>query len=247
MVSGIDLLITDIEESIPYVLVDAMRGGEANVVRGLQAISGAVRWQIVNPAIHLIELIVDAKKENGIVYSGLMEDIINSTRGNEIINDFIEWGLLEPRLDSDGNKIFVAPDIWDTFINSLDEAAPDMGLQSLGELLGICSFVKHRNRRRQWQGALRRYTPVKAVVVRARSQNGTISESEARQEFTRHSSWGADQRWLNLKYGDLQRVSSLRFCTDWADPLIVNPDVLIAVERIIGRTNELYRERGLTV
>ncbi|MFW6118125.1 MAG: hypothetical protein ACOC6R_01355 [Chloroflexota bacterium] len=247
MVSGTDLEITDIAESIPYVLVNAMRGGEANVVRGLQGMSGAVRWQIVNPAIHLIELIIDARREDGIVYSGLLEDIMVSTRGDEIIDDFIEWGLLEPQLDGDGNGIFVAPDIWDTFINTLDEVAPDMGLQSLGELLGICSFVRHRDRRRQWQGALKKYIPVKAVAVHARGQDGSVSESDARREFTRHSSWDADRRWLDLKYGDLQRVTSLRFCSDWTDPLILNPDVLTALDRVIGRTNELFRERGLGV
>lgn len=248
MVSGIDLEITDLAESIPYVLVNAMRGGEANVVRGIQAMSGAIRWQIVNPAIHLIELIIDARREDGIVYSGLLEDIMNSTRGDEIINDFIEWGLLEPGLDSDGNEVFVAPDIWDTFINTLDETMPDMGLHSLGELLGICSFVKHRDRRRQWHGALKKYTPVKAVAVHARNQNGSISQSDARREFTRNSSWDADQRWLDLVYGHREKVSSLRFFSDMrGDSWVLNQDVLVALERVNGRTNELFRERGLTV
>lgn len=246
MASGMDLETTDLAESIPYVLVNAMRGGEANVVRGLQAMSGATIWQIVNPAIHLVELIVDARREDGIVYSGLLEDVMMSTRGDEIINDFIEWGLLEPQLDTEEDEIFVAPDIWDMFINTLDDAAPDMGLQSLGRLLGICSFVKHRARRRQWQGALKKYIPVKAVAVGARNQNGSISQSGARREFTRHAGYDADQRWLDLVYGDKQKVSSLRFFSDMSsDPWMLNPDVSVALERVIGRTNELFRERGL--
>jgi len=246
MVSEVNLLITDVAESIPHVLFNAMRGGEANVVRGLQAMSGAIRWQIVNPAIHLIELIVDARREDGIVYPGLLEDIMSSTRDNEIINDFIEWRLLERQPDSDGNEIFVAPDIWDTFINTLDEAAPDMGLQSLGELLGICSFVKHQ--RRQWHGALKKYIPVKAVAVRARNQNGSIGQSAAREEFTRNSSWDANQQWLDLVYGHREKVSSLRFFSDMSgEPWILNPDVIVALDRVIARTNELFRERGLTV
>jgi len=248
MVSGMDLEITDVAESVPYVLVNAMRGGEANVVRGLQAMSGAAMWHIVNPAIHLIELIVDARRENGIVYSGLLEDVMMSSRGDEIINDFVEWGLLDIQPDSEGNEMFVAPDIWDTFISTFDELTPDIGLESLGKLLGICSFVKHRDRRRQWHGALKRYTPVKALAVHARNQNGSVSQSDARREFTRNSSWDADQRWLNLVYGDRQKVSSLRFFSDMSsDPWILNPDVSVALERVIGRTNELFRERGLII
>ena len=198
MVTGIDLEITDLADSIPHVLVNAMRGGEANIVRGLQAMSGAAMWHIVNPAIHLIELIVDARREEGIVYSGLLEDVMMSSRGDEIINDFVEWGLLEIRLDDDENEVFFAPEVWDAFIDTLDESTPDMGLESLGKLLGICSFVRHRDRRRQWRAALRRYTPIKALAVHARNQDGHVIQSDARREFTRNADWDADQRWLNL-------------------------------------------------
>lgn len=244
MVSGRDLEITDLAESIPYVLVNAMRGGEANVVRGLQAMSGAIMWHFTHAAIHLIELIIDARQGDGIVYSGLLEDVMMSTRGDEIIDDFFEWGLLDIQLDNEGNDIFIAPDIWKTFIDSLAEASPDIGLESLGKLLGICSLVKHRDRRRHI--GLKLYTPVKALAVDARNRNGSINQSDAREEFTRNSSWDADRRWLHLVYGDRQKVSSLRFFSDMSsDPWILNPDVSVALERVIGRTDELFRERGL--
>ncbi|GAI22149.1 unnamed protein product, partial [marine sediment metagenome] len=246
MVSGIDVLFTDLEESIPDVLVNAMRSGEANVVRGLQAMSGSIMWHFTHPVIHLIEVIVDARREDGVVYAGTLEDVMCSVRGDEIVNDFIEWGLLEPDIDSDGEEIFVAPGIWDTFISTLDDEAPDMGLESLGKILGICSLVKHRGDRRQRPIGLKLYEPIKALAARAKNQGGNISQSDARAQFTRYSSWDADKRWLHLTYGDRQRVNTLRFFSDMTgDPWILNPDVSVALERILGRTNELLRERGI--
>ena len=244
MVSGTDLEITDLAESIPHVLVNAMRGGEANVVRGLQAMSGAVMWHFVHPVIHLIEVIIDAKREDGIVYPGILANAMCSTRDYEIINDFIEWGLLDIQIDAQGEEVFVAPDIWDTYINSLDDAAPDMGLESLGQLLGICSLVKHRDRRRHI--GLKLFVPIKTLAVQAINQNERISESDARALFTRHSSWDADRRWITLTYRDRQKVSSLRFFSDMTgDPWVLNHDVTVALERVRGRTNELLRERGV--
>lgn len=185
---------------------------------------------------------------DGIVYSGLLEEVIGSTRGDEIVNDFVEWGLLDIQVDDEGEQVFVAPDIWGTFIDTLDEANPDIGLESLGKLLGICSLVKNRNRRQHRPIGLKLYIPVKAVAVRARDQDGTINQAEAREEFTRNASWDADRRWLHLVYGDKQKVGSLRFFSDMtSDPWVLNPDVSVALERVIGRTNELLRERGITI
>jgi len=246
MVSGIDLLLTDLRESIPYVLVNAMRAGEANVVRGLQGMSGAIMWHVTHPAIHLIEVIVEARREDGILYTGILEDVMCSTRGDEIVNDFIEWGLLEPDIVN-GEEVFVAPDIWDTFINTLDDTAPDIGLESLGKILGICSLVMHMKGHPRRPIGLKLYEPIKALAARAKSQGGTINKSEARAEFGRYSSWDVDKRWLHLTYGDRQKVSTLRFFSDMTgDSWILNPDVSVALERIIGRTNELFRERGIT-
>ncbi len=246
MLSGIDLLLTDLEESIPDVLVSAMRSGEANVVRGIQALSGAIMWHYAHPVIHLIGVIIDARREDGIVYSGILEDVMCSTRGEEIINDFVEWGLLNVELDDEGEEVFVAPDIWGTFVDSLDESDPDMGLESLGKILAICSLVNHREHHRRRPIGLKLYEPVKALAVQAINQNGGITQSDARAQFTRYSSWDADRRWLNLVYGDRQKVSTLRLFSDMTgENWILNPDVRVALERVIGRTNELLRERGL--
>lgn len=246
MVSGIDLILTDLEESIPDVLVSAMRSGEANVVRGIQGLSGAIMWHYTHPVIHLIEVIVDARREGGIVYSGILEDVMCSTRGNEIVNDFIEWGLLEPDI-VDGEEVFVAPDIWNTFIDSLDESDPDMGLESLGKILAICSLVAHREHHQRRPIGLKLYEPVKALAVHAmNNRGGRISQSEARVEFTRYTTWDADRRWLHLVYGDRQKVGTLRLFSDMTgENWILNPDVRVALQRVIGRTNELLRERGL--
>lgn len=239
----LDLEEIDLSETIPYILVNAMRGGEANIVRGLQAMSSAIMWHFTHAAIHLIELIVDARRADGIVYSGLLAEVMCSSRGNEIINDFIEWGLLEIQTDDDLNEICIAPPIWDTFISSLDESAPDMGLQSIGKLLGLCSLAKHADRRRYT--GMGYYRPVKAVAARARNQNGVISEEDAEDVFGRYCS-GSERKWLDLVYGDKQKVSSLRYFSDMTGDLwVVNPDVIVALERVIGRTNELLRERGI--
>jgi len=244
-VKMLDLEVIDLGESIPHVLVNAMRSGEANVVRGLQAMSGAIMWHYAHPVIHLIEVIVDARREDGIVYSGILEDVMCSTRGDEIVNDFIEWGLLESDI-VDGEEVFVAPDIWNIFIDSLDESDPDMGLESLGKILAICSLVAHREHHQRRPIGLKLYEPVKVLAVHAMNRNGRISQSEARAEFTRYATWDADRRWLHLVYGDRQKVSTLRlFSNMTGENWILNEDVRIALQRIIGRTNELLRERGL--
>lgn len=242
----LDLEMIDLGESIPHILINAMRNGEANVVRGLQAMSGAIMWHFTHAAIHLIELIVDARQEDGIVYSGLLEEVMCSTRGNEIINDFIEWGLLEIQTDNEFNEICIAPDIWDTFTKSLDKSAPDMGLQSMGKLLGLCSLAKHADRRRHI--GMNYYRPVKAVAAKARNQKprGAIGQEDAKDVFGRYCS-GSERKWLDLVYGDKQKVTSLRYFSDMTgDKWVVNSDVIVALERIIGRTNELLRERGIT-
>ena len=195
-------------------------------------------------------MIIDARREDGTVYPGILADAMCSTRDYEIINDFIEWGLLDIQIDAQGEEVFVAPDIWDTYIKSLKktqyDASPDVGLESLGQLLGICSLVKHRDRRRHI--GLKLYVPIKALAVKAIKQDERIKESDARAIFTRHSSWDADRRWLTLTYRDRQKVSSLRFFSDMTgDPWILNHDVSVALERVIGRTNELLRERGIIV
>jgi len=244
MVSGIDLILTDLEESIPDVLVNAMRSGEANVVRGIQALSCAIMWHYAHPVIHLIGVIIDARREGGIVYPGIMRDVMCSTRGVEIVDDFLEWGLLD--IDEEEGNYF-APDIWGAFVDSLDESDPDMGLESLGKILAICSLVKHTGDRRQRPIGLKLYEPVKVLAARAmRDSEGRISQSEARAEFTRYTSWDADRRWLNLVYGDRQRVSTLRLFSDMTgENWVLNPDVRVALRRVIARTNELLRGRGL--
>jgi len=242
----LDLEMIDLGESIPHILRNAMRAGEANVVRGLQAMSSAIMWHYTHAAIHLIELIVDARREDGIVYSGLLEEVMCSSRGSEIIKDFIEWGLLEMQTDDELNEICVAPPIWDTYINSLDESAPDMGLQSMGKLLGLCSLAKHYDRR--LHTGITYYRPVKAVAARARNQKprGAIGQEDAKDVFGRYCS-GSERKWLDLVYGDKQKVTSLRYFSDMTgNRWVVNPDVIVALERIIGRTNELLRERGIT-
>lgn len=234
----------DLGESIPYILVNAMGSGEANVVRGLQAMSGAIMWHFTHAAIHLVELIVDARHEDEAIYSGELADVMCSIRGGEIVDDFIEWGLLEHQIDEELNERWVPLDIWDTFIDSLDESAPDIGLQSMGRLLGLCSLAKHADRRRYT--GMGYYIAVKAVAARARNQDGRVGREEAKHVFGLYCS-GSERKWLDLVYGDKQKVDSLRFFSDMTgDPWVVNRDVVVALERIIGRTNELLRERGIT-
>ncbi|MBC8512466.1 MAG: hypothetical protein H8D32_05750 [Dehalococcoidia bacterium] len=238
------LEMIDLGESIPHVLVNGMRSGEANVVRGLQAMSGAIMWHPTHPAIHLIELIVDARSTDGVIHPGFLSEVMCSTRGNEVINDFTEWGFLEMQMDDELNEICVAPEIWDTFTNSLDESRPDMGLQSMGKLLGICSLAKNvANRRRVGIGF---YSSVKALAVRCRNQGGKITPTAAKKVFSLACS-GHERKWLDMVYGDKQKVESLRFFADMTgNDWVINPDVLVALERIVGRTNELLRERGIT-
>lgn len=243
MVSGIDLLLTDLAESIPHVLVSAMRAREANVVRGLQAIANTI-WHVTNPAVRLVELIVDAKREGErFVYRGLMEEVINSTRGREIIEDFVDWGLIEEGVDDDGDFIYVVPSFWDWFIDSHDSDAPDLGLEALGRLLGLCSLARHADRRTV---GLKNYIPVKSVTVRASRGGGAIPKDEAKGLFCRYAGYDADRRWLDLIRGQMQRVPRLRFFADAAaEPLIVNPDAIVALERVIARTNELLIGRSI--
>lgn len=239
-----DVLITDLAESVPHVLVSAMRARETNVVRGLQAIANTI-WHATNPAVRLVELVVDARREGErFVYRGLMEEVINSTRGLEIIEDFVDWGLIEEGVDDDGDFIYVAPSFWDAFIASLDSAAPDLGLEALGRLLGLCSLARHADRRTV---GLKNYIPVKSVAVRASREDGAIPKDEAKGLFCRYAGYDADRRWLDLIRGQMQRVPSLRFFADaMAEPLIVNQDAIVAIERVIDRTNWLFRERGIT-
>lgn len=239
------LEIIDLAESIPYTLVNAMRDGEVNVVRGLQALSGAILWQDTHPPIHLLELIAKSRRQNQDIYSGELAALMCSIREREIVTDFVEWGLLERQIDDELNESWVIPkDIWDTCLKSLDESAPDMGLESMGRLLGICSLAKHADHRRVGKGY---YTSVKAVAVRARNLNrdGAIGEEEAAQVFGLFCSH-SERKWLDLVYRDKQKVASLRFFSDMTGGLwVVNRDVIVAMERIIGRTNELLREMGI--
>lgn len=242
----LDLEEIDLAQSIPYILVNAMRGGETNVVRGLQCLSGAIMWHFTHGAIHLVELIAKARREGEAIYSGEIAEVMCSSREREVVTDFVEWRLLEHQIDDELNESWVPPDIWDTYLDSLDESAPNMGLQSMGRLLGICSLAKHADRRRQIGKSY--YTSVKAVAVRARNLNrdGAIGEEEAAQVFGLYCS-GSQRKWLDLVYGDKQKVDSLRFFSDMTGDLwVVNRDVIVAMERIIGRTNELLRERGIT-
>lgn len=217
------------------------------MVRGLQAMSGAIMWHFTHAAIHLVELIVEARHEDEAIYSGELSEVMCSIRDREIVDDFIEWGLLEHEVDDeDMNERWVPLGIWDTFIDSLDKSAPDMGLQSMGRLLGLCSLAKHADRRRYT--GMGYYIPVKAVAARARNQKprGAIGREEAKQVFGLYCS-NSERKWLDLVYGDKQKVTSLRYFSDMTgDKWVVNPDVIVALERIIGRTNELLRERGIT-
>ena len=245
MVSGIDLEITDLAESIPYILVNAMRDGETIVVRGLQALSGAIMWHFTHGAIHLVELIAKARRQDEAIYSGELAEVMCSSREREVVTDFIEWRLLEHQIDDELNESWVPPDIWDTYLDSLDESSPDMGLQSMGRLLGICSLAKHADRRRHIGRGY--YIAVKAVAVRARNLNrdGAIGEEEAAQVFGLSCS-DSERKWLDLVYGDKQKVVSLRFFSDMTGDLwVVNRDVIVAMGRIIGRSNELMREMGI--
>ena len=238
----LDLEEVDLSESIPYILVNAMRSGEANVVRGLQAMSGAIIWHFTHAAIHLVELIVEARRQDEAIYYGELADVMCSIRDREVVDDFIEWGLLEHQIDEE-NERWVPAAIWDTFIDSLDESAPDMGLQSMGRLLGLCSLAKHADRRR-YRG-MGYYISTKAVAARARNQDGRVGREEAKHVFGLYCR-GSERKWLDLVYGDKQKVDSLRFFSDMTgDPWVVNRDVVVALERIIGRTNELLRERGI--
>lgn len=241
----LDIAEIDLAESIPYILVNAMRNGEVNIVRGLQALSGAIIWQDTNPPIYLVTLIAESRRQNQDIYSGEIATVMNSIREREIVGDFVDWGLLEYQIDDELNERWVIPKrVWDTCLDSLDKSLPDMGLESMGRLLGICSLAKHADHRRVGKGY---YTSVKAVAVRARNlqQDGAIGEKEAEQVFGLSCS-DSERKWLALVYRDKQKVASLRFFSDMTGDLwVVNRDVIVATERIIGRSNELMREMGI--
>jgi len=241
----LDIEEIDLAKSIPYILVNAMRNREVNIVRGLLALSGAIMWHFTHASIHLVELIAKSRRQNEAIYSGELATAMYSSREREIVTDFVDWGLLEYQIYDETDERWVIPDIWDVYLGTLDELRPNMGLESMGKLLGICSLAKHADRRRHIGKSY--YMSVKAVAVRARNlqQDGAIGQDEAEQAFCLSCS-DSERKWGHLVYGDKQKVASLRFFSDMTGDLwVVNRDVIVAIERVIGRSNELVREMGI--
>ena len=243
MVNERDYLVEDLANSIPATLREAMVTGQRDLVRGLTAMANTM-WQITNPAVRLAELIAEARRKDELYLYDLYNEVMNSIRGREIVDDFEVWGLLTSEQDDDGERRYVVPEFWDDFVNPNDADAPDMGIESIGRLLGLCSLARHAEERQAI--GLSSYTPIITLLHRVATLGGSIGRDEAEQLFTRNAGGDAGRKWFDLLHADGERVTVQRLFVDArGDTLIVNPDAIRVITLIRERTNERFRELGL--
>ena len=245
MVTGRDYFVVDLAYSIPETLKEAMETGQRDIVRGLTAIAN-IMWQTTNPTFRLVELIAEARrKDERYLYDirNEMTNVMNSVRGSEIVSDFLAWGLLTVELDEDDEPRFVIPGFWDGFVNPDDMDSPDMGIESIGRLLGLCSLARHAEQRVAI--GLSSYEPIIYLLERALKLGGTIDRSLAETLYNHHAGHDAGRKWFDLLYARAERVRGQRLFVDTSgDSLIVNPDALRVATLIRERTDELIRGRG---
>lgn len=243
MVSERDYLSEELANSIPATLLDAMSTGQRDVVRGLTAMANTM-WQITNPVVRLVELIAEARRQDERYLFDVHNEVMNSIRGQEIVEDFMAWGFLNSEIDQDGEPRYTVPVFWDDFVNPADAGAPDMGIESIGRLLGLCSLARHADQRLAI--GISSYAPVIVLIQRVSELGGRINRDDAESLFNRHAGQDAGRKWYDLLHADGERILGQRLFVDTtADALIVNPDAIRAVTLIRERTNERFRALGL--
>ena len=241
MVDGRDYLVEDLAYSIPQILKDAMETNQRDLVRGLTAMSNTM-WQITNPPVRLVELIAEARRNDETFLYELHHQVMNSVRGEEIVGDFLAWGFLTVEKDKDDEPRFAVPDFWDEFVNPSDGDSADMGIESIGRLLGLCSLARHAEERAAI--GLSSYEPILMLLQTAANNNGIIDRDEAEKLYNQNAGKDSGRKWLDLIYADRERVTGQRLFVDERGPnLIVNTEALRVTSLIRERTNERFRER----
>jgi hypothetical protein len=245
MPSERDIYLTDLGETIPEVLRGALIAGRSDVVRGLTAVANTM-WQATNPAVRLLELMAEAVREGAVVSEsyvyGVHIEVMNSRYGELIVQDFVDWGLLGYGRDDDGDLQFEVPAFWRPYFLPDDTSAPDLGIESLGRLLGICCRARHEDS--FGMIGLSSYIPIRLIVTKAIGTDGRVAKDNAKRDFTRNTGYDGDRRWLDLLYTDGERVAGQRLFVDIADDtVIINPDAIRTMELVRNRTNDLVNQR----
>ena len=242
MVSERDYLAEELAYSIPATLRDAMATGQRDLVRGLTAMANTM-WQITNPAVRLVELIAEARRKDEQYLYDLHNEVMNSIRGREIVDDFEVWELLTSEQDDDGEWRYAVPEFWDSFVNPDNANAPDMGIESIGRLLGLCSLARHAEERVAI--GLSSYRPVRTLLNKVEELGGSIDRNQAESLFNRDAGGDAGRKWQDLLHADGERVTGQRLFVDArGDTLIVNPDAIRVISLIRERTNQRFLELG---
>ena len=243
MLNERDYLVEDLAYSIPITLREAMLTGRRDIVRGLTAMANTM-WHITNPTVRLVELIAQARRDSDRYLYDLHNQVMNSIRGREIVDDFVVWGLLTWEDDDDGIPRVAVPEFWDDFVMPQDTNAPDMGIESIGRLLGICSLAQHAEERTAI--GLTSYAPIIVLLRRVERLGGSIERGQAEELFNRNAGSDSGRKWYDLLFADAERVSGQRLFVDTrGDTLVVNPDAIRVMSLIRERTDERFRERGI--
>ena len=243
MVNERDYLVEDLAYSIPATLLEAMATDQRDLVRGLTAMANTM-WQITNPAVRLVELIAEARRKDEQYLYDLYSEVMNSIRGTEIVEDFLVWELLTSVHDQDGQLRYAVPNFWDDFVNPDDTDTPDLGIESIGRLLGLCSLARHAEERAAI--GLSSYRPIVMLLRRAGELQGSLDRSQAERLFTDNAGGDAGRKWYDLLHADTERVRPQRLFVDAiGDTLIVNSDAIRVITLIRERTDERFRQLGI--
>lgn len=239
-----DVFLADLEV-FPETLVEAMRRGEINIIRGVQALGGTSMWHDLNPCVRLLQRLASAKRngEREVREAIIEHFLLHSSSGDIFITDLVEWGLLVQGVDEEGNiTIFMPDELWDNLLESLDKRDPDLGLHALGQILGLCSFAKHSPER--LRVGLTIYRPVKMVVWHAMKNGGKINKYDAEQTFKENCGSDADRKWHEVIYGDKEKPGSLKLITsETKNFFVINPNAILAMERNLVRAKQLLHRR----
>lgn len=247
MPSERDLLITDLSESIPSIIRDAISTGQVANVRGFLAMSSSM-WQVLNLGVRLAQLLVDYKIDGQPVPEDLAYSEMTSVNGRDLLQDCIDWKILARNVNALGTLEFSLSPFWDQFINSLDEPDPAIALLPLGQLLSRCSLARHASDRAGKQVGLQSYIPIKYLIVRAERLGGSMTRDEAEDVFVVRAGMDAGRRWRELLYNDKLRVRCLRLFPEvTSNTLVVNPSTISVMRLVINLTNELLLKRYRTI
>lgn len=232
-------------EVFPETLLAAMRRGDTGVIRGIQALGGTSMWQDLNPCVRLLQRLVNARKRGERkVNVKIIEDFLHrSAHFDDFLRDLGEWGLLVREPDDERNEaVYMAGDLWDTLIESLDKREPKIGLRGLGQILGMASFAKHAEKRLRI--GLTNYAPIEMIVDYAMKHKRKINKEEVEDIFARYSGSDAERKRHEVIYGDKDRPQSLRLIDkDLKEYLIINSNVIRAHRLNLTRARRLFRKR----